>query len=125
MSEVGIVVKVSPEIHSQLKDACQQNKRSMARVVVALIEGWLENGAPDPFGYGSQEPEAKANPEAEEESVISALQELVMHLAKEGTKQRLQLELLSRYVEECKERLSDLEANFGKPQGGAGKEGDS
>ena len=52
MSEIGVLVKVPAELHSAFKRASAQHQRSMQKVMVALLEGWIESGAPDPLNYG-------------------------------------------------------------------------
>ena len=52
MSEIGVLVKVPAELHSAFKRASGQHQRSMQKVMVALLEGWIESGAPDPLSYG-------------------------------------------------------------------------
>ena len=53
MADIGVLVKVSAETHVQLKKACGKHQRSIQKVMLALLEGWLANGAPDPLEYGS------------------------------------------------------------------------
>jgi len=103
MLDAAIMVRVSTETHNQLKEACQQNKRSMQSVVVALVEGWLENGAPEPFGYGAQKTESK--PEKSDKSLDDLQLELVLRNARDIERQGLRLELLTRQV-------ADLEGNL-------------
>ena len=55
MSEIGVLVKVPAELHSEFKRASAQHQRSMQKVMVALLEGWIANGAPDPLSYGSSQ----------------------------------------------------------------------
>lgn len=52
MADVGVVLKVPEATHTRLKRACQKHERSMQKVVLALIEGWVANGSPDPLTYG-------------------------------------------------------------------------
>lgn len=54
MSEVGLVLRVPEETHRKLKSACARHDRSMQKVVLALIEGWVANGSPDPSSYGRE-----------------------------------------------------------------------
>ena len=54
MADIGVLVKVSAETHVQLKKACGKHQRSIQKVMLALLEGWLANGAPDPLEYGSE-----------------------------------------------------------------------
>lgn len=78
MSEIGVLVKVPAELHAELKRASLRHKRSMQKVVLALLEGWIERGAPDPLKYGetkgtAEEPLVK-DPEAREAMVLLAKQ---------------------------------------------------
>lgn len=52
MAEVGVVLKVPQPTHTRFKDACAKHDRSMQKVLLSLIEGWVANGAPDPGAYG-------------------------------------------------------------------------
>lgn len=54
MSDVGVVLKVPEATHIRLKRACQKHERSMQKVLLALIEGWVANGSPDPLTYGRE-----------------------------------------------------------------------
>ena len=54
MADIGVLVKVSAETHVQLKKACGKHQRSIQKVMLALLEGWLASGAPDPLEYGSE-----------------------------------------------------------------------
>lgn len=55
MSEIGVLVKVPAELHAEFKRASARHQRSMQKVMLALLEGWLENGAPDPLSYGGEQ----------------------------------------------------------------------
>ncbi len=59
MSDVGVVLRVPQDLHGQLKQACAKHDRSMQKVVIALIESWLANGAPDPGSFGYEWAEAR------------------------------------------------------------------
>jgi hypothetical protein len=78
VSDIGVLVKVPAELHSALKQASGQHKRSMQKVVLALLEGWLQNGAPDPLTYGASEtPEGKYRSSSiEDKRARAALMEL-------------------------------------------------
>ena len=52
MAEVGVVLKVPQVTHARFKEACAKHDRSMQKVLLGLIEGWVANGAPDPSFYG-------------------------------------------------------------------------
>lgn len=51
MADVGVVLKVPQDLHAQLRQACAKHDRSMQKVLLSLIDGWLASGAPDPGGY--------------------------------------------------------------------------
>ncbi len=53
MSEIGVLVKLPAELHSEFKRASARHQRSMQKVVLALLEGWVTNGSPDPLTYGN------------------------------------------------------------------------
>lgn len=54
MSEIGVVLRVPQGTHAKFKVGCAKNDRSMQKVLLALIEGWVANGTPDPTNYGKQ-----------------------------------------------------------------------
>lgn len=55
MAEVGVVLKVPQPTHTRFKEACAKHDRSMQKVLLSLIEGWVANGAPDPSSYGQSD----------------------------------------------------------------------
>lgn len=54
MAEVGVVLKVPQPTHTRFKEACAKHDRSMQKVLLSLMEGWVANGAPDPSSYGGK-----------------------------------------------------------------------
>lgn len=54
MPDIGVVLKVPEDTHTKLKRACSKHDRSMQKVLLALIEGWVANGSPDPLTYGKE-----------------------------------------------------------------------
>jgi hypothetical protein len=50
---IGIVLHAPTKTHSELKEACSRHQRSIQKTLLALVEQWLANGAPDPFVDGS------------------------------------------------------------------------
>ena len=54
MAEVGVVLKVPQPTHTRFKEACAKHDRSMQKVLLSLLEGWVANGAPDPSSYGGK-----------------------------------------------------------------------
>ena len=55
-----MLLKLSPEAHAQVLGASERHQRSMQKLLVALIEGWLAKGAPDPVEFAA-EPAAAAS----------------------------------------------------------------
>jgi len=55
MADVGVVLRVPEVTHAKLKAACAKHDRSMQKVLVSLIEGWVANGAPEPSTYGKRQ----------------------------------------------------------------------
>ena len=53
MDQVGVLIKLSPEIHSELKKGCSHHERSLQKTIAVLLQGWIQNGMPDPLTYGS------------------------------------------------------------------------
>lgn len=51
--ETHVLLKLKPEIHIKLKKHAALHKRSMQKVMEALVEGWLDAEAPDPIAYGN------------------------------------------------------------------------
>jgi len=90
MSEIGVLVKVPAELHSAFKRASAQHQRSMQKVLVALLEGWINNGAPDPLSYGAPQKDSKRGGTED----LGARQALVQVAAE---------------LKELKQRISDLE----------------
>jgi hypothetical protein len=81
MSEIGVLVKVPAELHSELKRASTRHQRSMQKVMLALLEGWIENGAPDPLSYGSHQ-EHRGNTATEDAGAREALIKMAEELKK-------------------------------------------
>jgi hypothetical protein len=106
MLDASIMVRVSTETHNQLKEACQQNKRSMQSVVVALIEGWLENGAPEPFGYGAEKTDSK--PIKAEESLEDLLHEVNSLNTRDLEVYGFKIKLLTRKVAALEESSLEI-----------------
>jgi len=107
MSEIGILVKVPAELHAQLKQASLRHKRSMQKVVLALLEGWIEQGTPDPLTYGlsrstAEEPLVK-DAEAREAMVLLAKQ-----LEQVNQRMRVIEEELAREKGERSERIQEF-----------------
>ena len=96
MSEIGVVLRVPQGTHAKLKAGCAKNDRSMQKVLVALIEGWVANGAPDPSTYG-QPQEKSTNVDAE---------------AREG------LVRLGKEFKKLNDRITALEAEKARNKGG-------
>ena len=80
MSEIGVLVKVPAELHSAFKRASGQHQRSMQKVMVALLEGWIESGAPDPLSYGSGQHKAGKQSSTEDLGARQALLQVATEL---------------------------------------------
>lgn len=80
MSEIGVLVKVPAELHSAFKRASGQHQRSMQKVMVALLEGWIESGAPDPLNYGSGQHQAGQQSSIEDIGARQALLQVAAEL---------------------------------------------
>jgi hypothetical protein len=70
MPDVGVVLKVPEEIHAKLRRACSKHDRSMQKVLLCLIEGWMANGAPDPIHYGKPREQTEAIDRKARESIL-------------------------------------------------------
>ena len=91
MSDIGVVLRVPQGTHAKFKVGCAKNDRSMQKVLLALIEGWVANGSPDPTTYGRQQ----ENTGEGASGVDSGARDGIIKLAKELNK--------------IKERLTALE----------------
>ena len=125
MSESGVLVKVPTELHSALKRASTQHQRSMQKVMVALLEGWIDNGAPDPLSYGGSQGQA-AQGSIEDSGarkallqVATELKELkqrIAHLEKdEAAKPKQSLDFEAFFEALCEAAEDESEANQKKP----------
>ena len=54
MSGKSVLLKLTPEAHTQVLRASERHQRSMQKLLVALIEGWLAQGAPDPVEFAAE-----------------------------------------------------------------------
>lgn len=81
MSEIGVLVKVPAELHAEFKRASARHQRSMQKVMLALLEGWLENGTPDPLNYGKAQTNAP-NQNIEDKEAREALLRLAAEVSK-------------------------------------------
>ena len=50
----SVLLKLSPEAHAQVLSASERHQRSMQKLLVALIEGWLAQWAPDPVEFAAE-----------------------------------------------------------------------
>lgn len=82
MNDVGVVLKVPQGLHAQLRQACAKHDRSMQKVLVSLIDGWLASGAPDPggFRYGSADVRPHASEDLQARQAIVDLAAELKHL---------------------------------------------
>ena len=91
MAEVGVVLKVPQATHARLKEACAKHDRSMQKVLLSLIEGWVANGAPDPGGYGR-----KSAASLQSSGQDLKARQAIVDLASELKKLQNRLEVLER-----------------------------
>ena len=54
MAGKSVLLKLTPEAHAQVLGASERHQRSMQKLLVALIEGWLAQGAPDPVEFAAE-----------------------------------------------------------------------
>lgn len=101
MNDIGVLVKVPAELHAELKLASLRHKRSMQKVVLALLEGWIERGAPDPLTYGSSKgtagESAVEDPEARNAMVLMAKQLVQVNQRMKAIEEELEREKGERY----------------------------
>jgi hypothetical protein len=101
VSDIGIVLRVPLGTHAKFKVGCAKNDRSMQKVLLALIEGWIENGSPDPAHYGKRNENSGESPAG----IDREAREGMFKLAKELNK--------------IKERLAELEEDKIRKQASA------
>lgn len=82
MAAKSILLKVSPEVHTGIQEAAGRHQRSMQSVLVALIEGWLQAGGPDPLQFDVEKPQPASSAAVDREArrAIEALVERVSDL---------------------------------------------
>ena len=101
MSDIGVLVKVPTELHAELKRASLRHKRSMQKVVLALLEGWIERGAPDPLTYGDSKGTAEESvvkdSEARDAMVLMAKQLLQVNQRMKAIEEELEREKGEQY----------------------------
>lgn len=82
MASKSILLKVSPEVHNGIQEAAGRHQRSMQSVLVALIEGWLQAGGPDPLQFNVEKPQPASGAAVDRQArrAIEALVERVSDL---------------------------------------------
>jgi len=82
MASKSILLKVSPEVHTKIQEAAACHQRSMQSALVALIEGWLLAGGPDPLLFNVEKPQPASGAAIDREArrAIEALVERVSDL---------------------------------------------
>jgi hypothetical protein len=53
-SNVGLVLHLPQELHAEFKAASYKHERSMQKVALFLIKGWLSDGSPEPSTYSKK-----------------------------------------------------------------------
>jgi hypothetical protein len=107
VAEVGVVLKVPQPTHTRFKEACAKHDRSMQKVLLSLIEGWVANGAPDPSSYGSKSDGSKQL-SAEDLKARQAIVDLASTLQK----MQVRLELLEHSAQPAPDDRPDFEAFY-------------
>ena len=64
MAGKSVLLKLTPEAHAQVLGASERHQRSMQKLLVALIEGWLAQGAPDPIEFAPERAGTASTPAA-------------------------------------------------------------
>jgi hypothetical protein len=82
VKDIGVVLRVPQEIHARFKAGCAKHDRSMQKVLVTLIEGWVANGAPEPSGYGGQHVITREETATHDQEARDGLTELAKALKK-------------------------------------------
>jgi hypothetical protein len=101
------VLKVPQPTHTRFKEACAKHDRSMQKVLLSLIEGWVANGAPDPSSYGSKSDGTKQL-SAEDLKARRAIVDLASALQK----MQVRLDQLERSGQPAVDALPDFEAYY-------------
>ena len=86
MAGKSVLLKLPSETHAQVLGASERHQRSMQKLLVALIEGWLAQGAPDPVEFAAKPAAAaSASPrsvEGVDQRVRQAIDLLAQHILK-------------------------------------------
>ena len=88
MAAKSVLLKLSAESHAQVMQASEQHQRSMQKLLVALIEDWLAQGAPDPVeftpkpGVQAQERRSAGSVKAVDQKARQAIDLLAQHVLK-------------------------------------------
>ena len=97
MTVKSVLLKLPPEVHAQVLEASDRHQRSMQKLLVALIEGWLAQGAPDPVEFTprsdeqAQERRFGASVNAVDQRARQAIDLVAQHVLKlQGSLQELQ-----------------------------------
>lgn len=107
MAEVGVVLKVPQPTHTRFKEACAKHDRSMQKVLLSLIEGWVANGAPDPGAYGRKSDALQQNSTQD----LKARQAIV-DLASELKKLQVRLAALEHMAQPLPDDRPDFDAFY-------------
>jgi hypothetical protein len=107
VAEVGVVLKVPQPTHTRFKEACAKHDRSMQKVLLSLIEGWVANGAPDPCSYGGKS-EGRKQLSVEDLKARQAIVDLASALQK----MQVRLELLERSGQPALDEGPDFDAFY-------------
>ena len=107
MAEVGVVLKLPQATHARFKEACAKHDRSMQKVLLGLIEGWVANGAPDPSSYGR-----KTDRTEQHSAQDLKARQAIVDLATKVQKLQVRLEALEHSAQPSPESRPDFEAFY-------------
>ena len=98
MAAKSVLLKLSPEVHAQVLAASSRHQRSMQKLLVALIEGWLAQGAQDPVDFA-----AGASKQAQESDKVDFVDTV-------DQQARQVVDLLSQRMMTMQDALQELQA---------------
>lgn len=107
MGDVGVVLKVPHATHARFKEACAKHDRSMQKVLLGLIEGWVAHGAPDPSTYGR-----KSDASQQHSTQDPKARQAILNLASELKKMQARLAALENSTQPPSEARPDFEAFY-------------
>ena len=98
MAAKSVLLKLSPEVHAQVLAASSRHQRSMQKLLVALIESWLAQGAQDPVDFA-----AGASKQAQESDNVDFVDTV-------DQQARQVVDLLSQRIMTMQDELQELQS---------------